>query len=285
MMDHIDRSAFLQQVVPIALTVILLTGLIAVLTGLLHILNALPIGEVLSLTIRPADVLIGMTIYLKTSIDFAIFMGRLMGTNPGWRSRIAIEIGSAIGNAVGTILIIIVWVLFKQINFLLALMILLAALVLFELAKSSIEQIADWEGRGGIKQLLYAVMGRFLTLVHTATHPILSRIVPDLSARLTRGTAAISWRQLLRFSSSVPFILGLDDFAGYVPLFTVVDIYGFSIGVFAAHTMLNIALFLSPKRTIDAVRNEYIGFFGALAFILIALYGIVDAVRLLSGMF
>ena len=78
----------------------------------------------------------------------------------------------------------------------------------------------------------------------------------------------------------MPFVLGLDDFAGYVPLFNVINVYGFAIGVLSAHTILNIALFLSPTRTISAVKNEFVAFAGAMAFIGLAIYGLWETVHL-----
>ena len=41
-------------------------------------------------------------------------------------------------------------------------------------------------------------------------------------------------------------MLGLDDFAGYVPLFNVVNVFGFAIGVFSGHMVLNAFLYVSP---------------------------------------
>lgn len=282
--NAIDRSPFLQQAIPLSLTILVLGILTGMLYASLRLFNLLPVRETILLTIRPADVIVGMTIYFKTAIDFAVFMGRLMAAHTGWRNRIAIEIGSAAGNAIGTILIIGMWVVFKDIELLLAAMVLVAALVLFGLAHNSLEHIETWEAEGGIKRTLFRFLHRFLDPIKTVIDPVLSRIVPDLRGKL-EGNDGVPWKRLLLFSGTVPFILGLDDFAGYVPLFSIVNVYGFSFGVFAAHTALNIALFLSPKRTIDAVRNDYVNFFGALAFVGIALYGIVDAGRIIASIF
>ncbi len=277
-------ESLLSSGIPLVLTIVVL----AVLLGLLHIcivlFNAIPFSTPIILQIRGMDVLIGMTVYLKTSIDFAIFMGRLMATYPGWRNRIAIEIGTAFGNAMGTIAVIALWVFFKDIHILLALMVLLAALVLFELARGSLEHFANWEGDGGVKRFLYLSLRRSLDFINRLTNPVLSRIMPDLGEKL-KGKAGLSWRNVLVFSMSVPFILGLDDFAGYVPLFSVVNVYGFAIGVIGAHTILNISLFLSPTRTIKAVKNEYISFAGTIAFIALALYGIWESGRIIFGLF
>jgi hypothetical protein len=91
----------------------------------------------------------------------------------------------------------------------------------------------------------------------------------------------ITFAQLFVFSFSVPFILGLDDFAGYVPLFNIVNVFGFSIGVFLGHMILNIFLFLSPKKTTEVVGNAYIALIGGLAFILLALWGFYESYKIL----
>lgn len=282
--DYIERSRILRQLVPLVLTVVVLFVLVTVLHGALLFFNLFPVREQIDMNIHWVDVLIGITIYLKTSIDFAIFMGRLMTTNTGWKNRVAIEIGTATGNAIGTIAIIGLWVLFKDVHMLLALMVFLAALVLFELAHGSLEHFANWEKDNGVKKYIFLFLERLLGFINKLTDPILSRIMPNLGEKLS-GKNGIPWKKLIVFSATVPFILGLDDFAGYVPLFNVINVYGFAIGVISAHTILNISLFLSPSRTIKLVKNEYISFAGTIAFIGLALYGFYETFRIILEAF
>jgi len=282
--EKIDRSPVLSQVVPIALTGVVMAGFLALLHAAIILFNLIPASEKIHLEIRWVDVLVGATIYLKTSIDFAIFIGRMMAANPGWRNRVAIEIGTAAGNALGTIAIIGLWVTLKHVDLLLALMVFIASLVLFELAHSSLEHFANWQGQGGIRKMLFFLMHGLLDRVKKIIDPVLSRVMPDLGSAM-KGKSSLSWQPLLMFSATVPFILGLDDFAGYVPLFSVVNVYGFAIGVIASHTLLNIALFLSPKKTIIVVKNEVVSFFGALAFIGLGVYGLVETVRIVTEAF
>ncbi len=283
-LSRIDRSKPLSQLVPLVLTGVVMAVFILLLHAALLLFNAVPFSEPINMNFRFIDVIIGATIYLKTSIDFAIFIGRLMAANPGWRSRVAIEIGTAAGNAFGTILVIGMWVLLKHVDILLALMVFVASLVLFELAHGSLEHFSNWEGRGGIKKILFSILHIFLDRIKKLIHPILSRVMPDLGEKM-KGKSTLDWKHLLKFSTTVPFILGLDDFAGYVPLFTVVNVYGFAIGVIASHTLLNIALFLSPQKTIIVVKNEIVSFLGALAFIGLGIYGLVETVRIISHVF
>lgn len=279
--EKIDRSPWLSQFVPIALTGVVMAGFLALLHTAIIIFNLFPSSEKIYLEIRWVDILVGGTIYLKTSIDFAIFIGRMMAANPGWRNRVAIEIGTAAGNAIGTILIIGLWVTLKHVDILLALMVFVASLVLFELAHSSLEHFANWQGQGGIRRILFYVMHGLLDRVKKIIDPVLRRVMPDLGSAM-KGKSSLPWLPLLTFSATVPFILGLDDFAGYVPLFSVVNVYGFAIGVIASHTLLNAALFLSPKKTIIVVKNEVISFLGALAFIGLGVYGLIETIRIIA---
>jgi len=268
------------QVLPLSLTIVVLAVLSCILYVVITLLNALPVSEKILTQIHLTDVLVGATIYLKTAVDFAIFMGRVMNSNPGWKNRIAIEIGTGLGNALGTIAILVIWTFFKEIQILLALMVFIASLVLFELAHGGLEHFATWKQEKGIKSTLYLGMEGFLEPVLRLISPILSKVMPDLGAKL-RGTKTLTWGSLFVFSFSVPFILGLDDFAGYVPLFNVVNVFGFSLGVFGAHALLNIALFISPGRTVAWVKNEWVSFFGSLAFILLAFWGLYEVAKIL----
>lgn len=274
--SRIDQSRSLSQLIPLILTGVVMGVFIMLLHWAVVLFNLVPTSEHIILQIRWVDVLVGATIYLKTSIDFAIFIGRLMAANPGWRNRVAIEIGSAAGNAIGTIAIIGLWVLLKDIDILLAIMVFIASLVLFELAHGSLEHVTN--------EKLSKPLHAFLDTIKRLTDPVLSRIMPDLGSAM-RGQAGLPWTKLLMFSASVPFILGLDDFAGYVPLFNVVNVYGFAIGVISSHTILNIALFLSPTKTIELVKNEIISFLGTLAFIGLGIYGLVETARILLETF
>ncbi len=282
--SRIDNSRSLSQFIPLALTLVVMAIFLALLHGAITIFNLVPTSEKILLEIRWYDVLVGGTIYLKTSIDFAIFIGRMMAANPGWRNRVAIEIGTAAGNAIGTIAIVGLWVILKDIDILLAAMVLVASLVLFELAHGSLEHFAGWEGAGGMKKMAFLSLQGSLGAVKKLIDPILSRIMPDLGSAM-KGAAGLTWVGLLGFSASVPFILGLDDFAGYVPLFNVVNVYGFAIGVIVSHTILNIALFLSPQKTITAVKNEWVSFLGTLAFIGLGVYGLFEAGKIIVHLF
>ncbi|MCA9323948.1 hypothetical protein KC992_02495 [Candidatus Saccharibacteria bacterium] len=274
------NTNYRDQAVALSLTLMTCAVLVVLLWGEIHVLNRFT-SEDIALKVRWADVLVGMTIYLKTAIDFAIFIGRLMEKNKGLKGRIGIEIGTALGNALGTMAILLVWTFFKEITWLLAIMVFVAGLVLFRLAEDGMEHI-DANNPNYPK-----TFRRFITSFETGLErlnglfgPLLNRLIPSRSLNIVESPTL---KALLIMSFTVPFILGLDDFAGYVPLFNIVNVFGFGIGVFVGHMVLNILLYISPKRTIAAVKNPIISFLGSLAFFGLAIWGIIEAVKLLTG--
>lgn len=270
---------FLNQVLPILLTVVVCAGLIGLLYVEIILLNLATPNDIAT-HIRWADILIGLTIYLKTSIDFAIYIGKLMDVYPTWKDRIAIEIGTGLGNAAGTLLILVVWAFFKEVTWLLALMIFLAALVLLKLAEESLEHAhrREKENPNGFDKFV-AILEKGLSTINKMVAPVLRYVIPSLS--IGDAKKATFW-SLFVASFTVPFILGLDDFAGYVSLFNIVNVFGFAIGVFVGHMILNIALYISPKTTIAAVKNKWISLLGALAFIGIAIWGFIEVIHIIG---
>lgn len=265
------------QILPIILTVITAGLLVLLLFFEIHALNFFTETDI-HLTVRWVDILIGLTIYLKTSIDFAIYIGNLMSQNPGWKSRIAIEIGTAVGNAAGTMIILMLWTFFKEIEWLLAIMIAIAALVLFRLAEDGLEHAKTEDGRfPRWFQKTVNLFEKFLDRINKIIAPVLRLIVPHISMR---GERSLSFWPLIGLAFTVPFVLGLDDFAGYVPLFSVINVFGFGIGVFAGHMILNMMLYISPSHTIRAVKNPIISFLGSLAFVGLGIWGLIEVVKI-----
>ncbi len=266
------------QSIALTLTGLTCLGLIGLLWIEVHLLNRFT-DEKISYSLRLQDVIVGLTIYLKTAIDFAIFIGRLMDANRGLKGRIGIEIGTALGNGLGTFAILALWAFFKEVNWLLAIMVIIAGFVLFRLAEDGLEHVDHEDTKYPTWfRAFVRTFEKAITSINRITEPVLSRIVPSHSLK---ASTAASFAGLLSISFSVPFILGLDDFAGYVPLFNIVNVYGFAIGVFVGHMVLNIFLYLSPKRTIQAVKNPIISLFGSVAFVVLGIWGLIEAYKLL----
>jgi hypothetical protein len=269
----IPMNTIIKQLIPIILTIVTFVGLAIILYGFIRILNFFPIQDKIIPHLHIADILVGLTIYLKTSVDFAMFIGNLMSKNPGMKSRIAIEIGTAIGNAAGTFFVLLIWTFFKEVPLLMVAMIFLASLVLLQMAEDGLTELRESHDHN-----VFALLQNFLHAVNKPFAPLLRILLPHVSAGTKKQTTFLS---LLVFAFTIPLILGLDDFAGYIPLFNIINVFGFALGVFLGHMLLNVALFASPNITISLVRKPLIAFLGALAFIGIALWGFVEIVTIL----
>jgi hypothetical protein len=279
------KSKHFNQIFPLFLALVTLAGVSVFFYFSILILNLFP-GTKISTEIRPADVLIGLTIYLKTSIDFAIFIGSLMKDYHGLKNRVAIEVGTAVGNMLGTVAVMVLWYFFKEIKILLGLMVLLASLVLFKLAESSVEHVVDTQDDGheekysaGIVTIAKGII-RFVKPINDFLAPVLDKIIPHFGGNAPLKKTIFG---LLALSFSIPFILGLDDFAGYVPLFNVVNVFGFGLGVFLGHAILNILLFINPRATIKAVKNPIVSILGAIAFVALACWGLYEVGHIFIG--
>lgn len=274
------KEYFTSQVVPLCLTTIIFGFFVAFLYVEILFLNRFTAMDIVR-NVHLTDILVGMTIYLKTSVDFAIFIGNLMSKFRGWKNRIAIEIGTGAGNAAGTFMILFIWNFFRTVEWILAIMIFVAALVLLRLAEDGLEH-AQAGNNQNMPKGFYVVVENFaktLFFINKFSRRFLSFIIPNLSMKAENKN--VKFWGLFAFAFSIPFILGLDDFAGYVPLFNVVNVFGFAIGVLAGHMILNIFLFLSPTKTISVVKNPIIAFLGSIAFVLLAFWGFWEVYKIL----
>lgn len=265
-----------QQLLPLFLTVVIFSGISILLYFFIQFLDVLPIHQKILPHLHLSDVVIGLTIYIKTAIDFAIFIGNLMQKYPGWKNRISIESGTALGNFLGTLFILTVWTFFKEVPLLLIVMILLAALVLLGMAEEGLEDFYQnpiYFFSSSINKMLH---GLFVMLqkLNALFAPLTSILLPKKAVKEQNHQSSLS---LFFYAVTIPLVLGLDDFAGYIPLFTVVNVFGFAIGVFLGHMILTAALFTSPTVTTRVVRAPIILLFGSLAFIGISLWGLYEA--------
>lgn len=272
------ESFFKSQLIPLSLTVVAFVVLTALLYLEIVVLNHFTVEDI-ALKINPLDVVIGLTIYLKTAIDFAIFIGNLMHKNPGMKGRISVELGSAAGNAAGTMAILLIWTFFKEVTWLLVIMLFLAAIVLFKLAEDSLEHAKDAENHPKWFNFIVRKLDKALHSFNVLTNPLLRRILPHGGMK---AAAFTTFWGLFAFSFTVPFILGLDDFAGYVPLFSIINVFGFGIGVFLGHMILNILLYINPERTIKLVKLPTIALVGAIAFVALGIYGFKEIIHLIG---
>lgn len=263
----------LKNLFPILLAILVFIFAVIFLRGVIELVNHFPTKTKIVPIIFIGDVLVGLTIYIKTSIDFALFIGNLMSKNSGVKNRIAIETGTALGNAIGTIAVLIVWTFFKEVPVLLIVAIVLASFILLQLANEGLNEYIQ----NPMKTRLFVRPSLVLLSLTGVLGRFASPITRFLVSEKNNSQKTTSFLGLFIFSITIPFALGLDDFAGYIPLFTIVNVFGFSIGAFLGHMFLNIGLFASPNTTIRIVKFPAVRLIGSLVFILIAIWGFIEA--------
>lgn len=275
------KKVFIKQVVPVFLTVLTFLLLATILYAILLFLASLQLSYPVILDFRRRELLVGILVYLKTAVDFAILIGSLMHTNPGWKKRIAIGVGTALGNAFGTFVVLVIWTLSKEFKLLTVTLMLLSSVILLRLAEESLELFLKQKKsflKINIRKPVSLLQGQ-LDFVNRIFRPILKFFVKDLD--LTK-TKKLSFANLIIFSFTIPFVLGFNDFSAYIPLFIYINVFGFTLGILLGHMILTIGLFTFPNLTIKVVKHPLVLIWGGVAFMGIAFYGFWQTFKILT---
>ncbi len=247
-----------------------------------HLTNLLLANNPILLVFRFTDFLLGIYLYLKTSVDFAVFIGSMIHANPGWKNRIAVEWGTSLGNFVGTIAIIWVWILFHALGPIFeGTIILLASFILLELAAGSLYRLqqAGWDRSTSWHHLFYKSSYSLLSLLRRFTSPFL-KWMPDVKGTMA-GKKAANLTSLLLYSFTIPFVLGSDDFAGYMSIFNVVNIFPFAVGVIVGHSLLLAGIFAIPQTVEKIMAKPLTSALAVTTFLIIFTIGTIDGGKLL----
>lgn len=259
-----------KQLLPLSISFGLFAIFVVLTFGILNLLNHLGFSHKLSVQVIWGEVLLGIFIYLKTAVDYALFVGTLMANNTGVKKRIAMNAGTSIGCFIGVTAIAVLWTFFKEIHWLMIILLVIAAMVLFKLGDGSqqhFESIPKW-------------LKRPLELFFDLTRPIvkvLTFFMPNSelnSERLDTGTLFI-------LSMIIPFALGADDLAGYMVLLTTANIFSLLIGIYFGDAIIDAALFANQELTVKIVKNKWVSYFGAVVFIALGVMSIIHAIKLL----
>ncbi len=276
-----QEKPIITQGLPLAISLVSAFIFIGFLVLNIYAINSTFPREPVLFQLRLFDFLIGVYLYLKTSIDFALFIGSMMSTNRGWKNRIGIEWGTTLGNFAGTILVIWIWSIFRSIGQIYeGIIVILASLVLLELASGSMIRLknAGWDKKQGFAGTFYNIFNRLLGVRSYTSHFL--GWMPDVEGAMS-GKKAPNTRSLLLYSFWIPFILGSDDFASYISVFSVVNVVSFAIGVIAAHSLLLILLFAYPKKVENFMEKPGFSALAVITFFVIFTVGVNDGVRLI----
>ncbi len=257
-----------KQLIPIVLSFTLFAIFSVSTYGILFGLN-LFVSEPLKISIVITQFLLGIFIYLKTSVDYALFVGGLMEKNPGIKNRIAMNVGTQIGCFIGVTAIVVLWTFFREIHWLMAILLIVAGMILIGLGDGSQEHFESLPGW----------VKRPLEVFFNLTRPIVSLFtffMPDSEM----SPKAMSWGRLFFISGIIPFALGADDLAGYMVLLTATNVFSLLLGIYFGDAIIDIALFAKPEWTVAVVKNRWVSYLGAVFFVFLAVMSFIHAVSL-----
>ncbi len=259
-----------KQIVPITLSLSLFVVFSVITYGLIHLLNLSPlVTEKLTLNFIWGQFFLGIFIYLKTSIDYALFVGSLMEKNEGIKKRIAMNVGTQLGCFVGVTAILVLWVFFKEIRWLMCILLLVAGNVLIGLGDGSQEHFESLDPR----------LKRPLEIFFKLTRPVVKFFTFFMPHGEMKATT-MSVKKLFFISGIIPFVLGADDLAGYMVLLAPINVFSLLVGIYFGDAIIDMALFYDPRLTIKIVKNKWVSFLGALFFIGLGLLSIYHAIHL-----
>lgn len=258
-----------KQLLPLSISFGLFGAFVVLTYFLLHCLNTLGFIH-LSTSIVGAQVVLGVIIYLKTAVDYALFVGSLMENNSGTPKRIAMNAGTSIGCFLGVTAIAVLWSFFQEVHWLMVVLLVIASMILFKLGDNSQQHFAS----------LPASLRQPLQWFFALTRPVVEKItffMPE--SELSTGTA--STVRLFILSMIIPFALGADDLAGYMVLLTTYNIFSLLIGIYLGDALIDAALFANQEVTVRLVKNRWVSYFGAVFFIGLGLMSIIHAIHYL----
>lgn len=208
----------------------------------IYLINLINPKNTIVIKIIPIDILFGLFIYLKTSVDFVVFATNFIKKHRGEKAMELFSLGTSLGNGVGIFLVIFIWSLIKNIKPLLIFSVIVASSFLIYIGNKN----------------LFDFFKRRANLKTNFTN---NQINTHLNTFL--------------FSLKLPFILGIDDFAGYIPLFNILNITSFSIGVLLGHCILVSLILANEKLLRKIVQLRFFDLIGAILFLSIGIFGII----------
>ncbi len=257
-----------KQLLPITISFGLFGVFVACTYVVIKLLN-LGFTNKLSLEIVFVEVLLGVFIYLKTAVDYALFVGSLMENNNGIKKRIAMNAGTSIGCFLGVTIIAVLWTYFKEIHWLMGILLVIAGMILFKLGDGSRQHFEE----------LHPHLKWPLEVFFKITRPVVRVFTFFMPNTELQSGVSGAW-QLFFLSMIVPFALGADDLAGYMVLLTTTNFFSLLIGIYLGDAIIDVMLFANQELTVKIVKNKWVSYLGALTFIGLGVLSIIHAYHL-----
>lgn len=257
------RAGFVYQFFPVAVCLFLFCFFIfASVLIIERIINPASQEKIL-FELHVTDILVGFFLYFVTAVDYALVVGRMSIRNPGSRARLAMNVFTCVGCFVGVSLVLLLWGFAKEVPGIILPLLIFAGSVMVKLAYEGREY---FEHSTSIWSWVRSLTMIILKVLYYPTR-IFTYWIPELSSPKVES---LSVRKLAVWSFVLPFIIGLDDFIGYMGAMTIYNVFSLLIGIYLADIFIDILIFISPALTRKVVENAILSLLAAYAFLYLA---------------
>ncbi len=231
--------------------------------------------EKVQIQLNIKDIAVGFFLYFVTAVDYALIVGRMQVSNPGFRARLVMNIFTCVGCFVGVTLVLFLWGFAKEVPWLIIPILVFAGSVMVKLAYES----ADYfEHATQIPFVVRKFTEIILRLLYYPTR-IFTYWMPELGSP---NVTKMSYWSLAKWSFFLPFIIGLDDLVGYMGAMTIYNAFGLLFGIYLADIFIDILIFVSPKITRKLVESAALSILAVYAFVYLAYKSYSEGLLLLE---
>ena len=216
--------------------------------------------EKIIIHLLPVDVAVGFFLYFVTAIDYALVVGRMQSINNGLKARFTMNVFTCLGCFVGVTFVLFLWGLAKEIDWLIVALLFFAGSVMVKLAFESLEYFQEAKN---IPPLFRTLSIKIITFLHDLTKP-LTFWIPELASP---KIAKMPIKKLASWAFLLPFIIGLDDFIGYMGAMTIYNVFSLLLGIYVADIVIDVLIFTSPKLTKKVVEGAILSLLASWAFL------------------
>ncbi|MEI7578463.1 MAG: hypothetical protein WCJ58_00310 [bacterium] len=235
-------------------------------------------SDPIELKLHFSSMAVGFFLYFVTAVDYALIVGRMQAANPGIKARFAMNVFTCIGCFIGVTVVLFLWGFAKEVSWLILPLLIFAGSVMIKLA---------YEGRGYFEKsksvpfFIRIPLARLLKIFFYFSKP-LTFWIPELGSP---NVQKMRIRNLAKWAFLLPFIIGLDDFVGYMGAMTIYNVFSLLFGIYLADIVIDLLIFISPKFTKKVVQSALLSLLAAFAFLYLAYKSYSESYHLLHEKF
>lgn len=257
---HSLKAKIINQAFPIAVCAIMFLLFVGFTMGFItYLINPFSHDRI-PIHLFLFDMAVGFFLYFITAVDYALIIGRMQVENTGIRARFTMNVFTCLGCFAGVSFILFIWGFAKEISWLIIALLIFAGCVMVKLAYEGMEYFKD------SKKIWYPLRVftvNMITVFHNITQA-LTFWIPELASP---DVKKMKLSKLALWSFLLPFIIGIDDFVGYMGAMTIYNVFSLIFGIYLADVVIDILIFISPNFTKKMVQSALLSFLATYAFL------------------